>query len=247
MSAYLSAVLADAPLHYWRMADPGGAIAYDIGSAPNQLYSFGQTQPGYRGPVNDGLSGYFNNGPYYRTFRGFPQNPPYTLECWVFVVQNPNDQVAAYGNISLGVRADMTPLITTPGSALVTPAPVLSLEHWHHLVGQVDAAGNRRTYADGALAASDVHAVANATQPYTIGSQNGGAFFSGFICEVAWYTFILSAARIAAHYAAADLPNSQPSYQLTGLFPNAAQGVSTLTSLSTTLTDSVTKDLRNTP
>lgn len=245
MSAYLAAVLADTPVHYWRMADPGGALAFDIGSSPNQLYSFGQTQPGYKGPITDGLSGYFNNGPYYRSFKSFAQNPPYTFECLAFPVQFPNDQIAFYGTLSLGIRADGTPLITTPGSALTVAAPVLPLEKWVHLAASVDAAGNRKVYANGSLVSSDVHAVANATNPWTIGSQNGIAYFSGFIAEVAYYSYIVSAARIAVHAAALDFPNGQPSYALQGTIASSGAVPTTLPQAAADLTALVSRTYLN--
>src|SRR5215468_592343 len=51
--SYVSTVIADAPLHFWRAADGGGQLAHDLGSRPWTIHC-GSLLLGYTGVNSDG-------------------------------------------------------------------------------------------------------------------------------------------------------------------------------------------------
>jgi hypothetical protein len=80
---------------------------------------------------------------------------------------------------------------------------------WYHLVGQYDgAAGNGYVYVNGVqVKSAPVDGLANNTAAtFNIGDRGDGAPFAGRVDEVAVYSGVLSASRIAAHYYAGQPP-----------------------------------------
>jgi len=80
---------------------------------------------------------------------------------------------------------------------------------WYHLVGQYDgAAGNGYVYINGVQvkSAAVVGLANNAAATFNIGDRGDGAPFAGRVDEVAVYSGVLSASRIAAHYYAGQPP-----------------------------------------
>jgi hypothetical protein len=80
---------------------------------------------------------------------------------------------------------------------------------WYHLVGQYDgAAGNGYVYINGVqVKSAPVSGLAqNMGATFNIGDRGDGAPFAGRVDEVAVYTGVLSAVRVAAHYYAGQPP-----------------------------------------
>lgn len=80
---------------------------------------------------------------------------------------------------------------------------------WYHLVGEFDgAAGNGYIYINGVQvkSAAVVGLANNAAATFNIGDRGDGAPFAGRVDEVAVYSGVLSASRIAAHYNAGQPP-----------------------------------------
>jgi hypothetical protein len=80
---------------------------------------------------------------------------------------------------------------------------------WYHLVGQYDgAAGNGYVYINGVQVKSNTAAgfAQNGTATFCIGDRGDGTTYAGRVDEVAVYTGLLSASRIAAHYYAGQPP-----------------------------------------
>ncbi|MEE3218841.1 MAG: LamG domain-containing protein, partial [Planctomycetota bacterium] len=78
---------------------------------------------------------------------------------------------------------------------------------WHHVVAARTFAGEKHLYIDGRIAASspDVGGRISSDRPLQIGGEQhhpGGRYLDGVMDEIAIYPHILSAERIAAHYAA---------------------------------------------
>ncbi len=78
---------------------------------------------------------------------------------------------------------------------------------WHHLVVTRTLAGEKHLYLDGQLAASgpDVGGKISNDRPLQIGGEQhhpGGVYLDGAMDEIAIYPHVLSAERIAAHFAA---------------------------------------------
>src|SRR5690348_3892373 len=89
MSAYLSAVLADNPFHYWRHGESGGQVAIDVAGFP--LYLSGHGGHGYTGPVSDGgamwCDGSVNKGSV--SGQTLHLIAPVTVELWFWPISIP--------------------------------------------------------------------------------------------------------------------------------------------------------------
>lgn len=211
---YQSTIAADSPLHWWRLSTPGGALCVDNGSAPIHLFNPNNTQlfP-YTGVAADGGSGFFPGNSNVIDLDLFPaQVSPLSIEAWVWQFSlQPNPAVQAIfgwngitAGIQLGVDATGHPSFT---AQLLTTAPAIITEQaWHHIVGTKTGA-LEALYVDGALVNSQANAVAmNFAAAASIGAVTTAArFFRGWITEVAFYNFALTAAQVAAHHAAQEV------------------------------------------
>lgn len=255
MSAYLSAVLADNPLHYWRCADPGGLLFHDIGSSPLHAHGLGVPVLGYTGPVSDGGSAdcsldnnYFNVGDPIAWGGG-----AFSIEMWVWTWQNLAVRQGIYavwgvgGNIALfHTLTDYR--FTVPGGTAFTVngyTPKL----WHHLAGSIGPAGVQLA-VDGTIFSTVASAIPGAfsgllgfSQGSTLGAVWGDSFFS----EVAFYNTQLSGARINAHWAAADRTTQAPIYREAGNFNSASGGNTALGDLLNLVVPQVSTRYQNTP
>jgi hypothetical protein len=220
MSAYSSAVLADNPVHYWRMADPGGGIAHDVGSSPLHLHGLGSaiSQPlGYSGPISDGgsmdlcLDGqYANTG-----------NPititvnPFTVEMWYW-----NWQALAATRLLIQIQSanqialfhDATLWRWLYNGVQSTSNFHFTSQIWHHLVGTYDGA-NAKLYVDStpaAPAAVAPQAAVSTIMELSANAALGVVWGGGFFAEVAIYATALSQTRVSAHYVAADQQGQAP-------------------------------------
>lgn len=243
MSAYLAAVLADAPVHYWRCTDPGGILLNDIGSLRRALL-VNSTYPAgspYIGPVSDGGALIFQGGayPWYKDTTVW--STPFSLECWAW--QQATAGVAQYlmeiagpGAFGAGMflSAAGVPTGQAPGAGnAVTAAATPTIQHWHHYVLSVNAAGVATLYVD-AFAAGSVAGTAAVNQNYALAiaglsTSPAGTAFSGLLSECALYNTALSPSRVTTHFTAADQISSQPVFKGNGSV-DPGTGVPTLIS-----------------
>jgi len=234
---YASVVAADAPQHWWRLADPGGLYLHDIGSSPVMILLDSSDTLPYTGQSADGGSGL--TAPLLKIdspVRNLVLGTSFSLEVWDW-----RWDAGIYGVLGLDAGAgagagmrynDATHILAyfTGGAStavLLTPAQ----QTWHHWVMTYDHV-NVRTYFDGVL--KDTTAtVATPATPYLvhIGSdRDGTSHFKGNLADAAIYTTVLSGARVAAHYAAADTLTQAPVYgasrtfDLTASVPGVAGG-----------------------
>jgi hypothetical protein len=193
-SAYARAVLADAPLGYWRLDDGGVCVADSSGhgltGASNRGISHGQPRAPLSGDNDtsmffDGSSGYISLG-----------DPAAIVRKRLYgynLYLNPD------GTPGFGIDDQNA----TPYSA-GSPAAVTDGK-WHHLVGTYDGK-QVCLYVDGQQAACQA-AGSIYYQPdlVAIGRDGGysGSYFNGRIDEVTIYGTALSAAQVQAHYLAA--------------------------------------------
>jgi hypothetical protein len=96
------------------------------------------------------------------------------------------------------------------GSTGVDSTNSFATQTWHHLVFAVDATSSL-LYVNGSLEATN-SAIANAAREQIHLGFNGPStlFLKGILAEPAVYASKLSAARIAAHWAAADNMSALP-------------------------------------
>ena len=253
---YLSEVLADAPLHYWRMADPGGGLCHDIGSSPvHQHVNASALCLGYSGPNSDGGSCDLSND---NTFAITGENVHFaggalTLEMFVWNfshIATLNQQL--FWNCALAQYSlynDNTFWRFIYNSVFVpvggVTAPVT--QQWTHLVGTYGG-GNGQLYVNGAASGGAVAIAAGAADNGRIDEcHNVAAGSRGFVSEVAIYLSQLSAARAAAHYAAADQLAQAPVFTQAGHFSSSTGSGATLAADASSILAAVTKTVANSP
>ena len=224
--SYLSEILADAPSHYWRLADPPGRIAFDLGSAPRHLLVDGTTEItglGYSGPASDGGSVLVEHDGAVDSHNGITSTPSFTLEAWVWPFQLGTAGCAmawdyTSGGASVQITGSDHPFISSGPATLTGPA-VVTRQQWHHIVGTIGPL-LAELWWDGVSQGTIVSAPAVFTKQVLLGQ--GGGQLLGWISEAAIYPIVLPNARIAAHFAAADNLGQQPVYRGGGAFANSS-------------------------
>lgn len=225
MGNYSTAVLADNPLHYWRLADPAGGLANDLGSArPFPLWAqggpvFGMT--GYGGPNLDGGSAICNTIVYLNSIANIPFTPPVSVD-WILWIPGPRaDNVQSFpwgwGDNTVG------PYHNEPGTGVYdfnfnaqasVNAVAPTAQRWHHFAWTyASGATTFLYYIDGTpqTAPSAFAAVGNSNYQLQLGKRVGpGAQWVGAMSEFAIYPTVLSGARINAHVAAMDTTTAPP-------------------------------------
>lgn len=210
---YLSEVIADAPIHFYRLADPGGVICYDLGSTPYHLFAQ-VPQLAYTGPNSDG-------GSISSTGLGYPgdANPsasvttPLSFEiiCWGGL--NYGSQVlirytGGSNDLGLEVNSPGTGWVIRNGAVPQSSAVDMGIQAWHHVVLTYDNT-TFRLYVDGSQVYTTTSG--NGSKTPTGGIQVGGGSGSRlFLSEAAIYASTLSASRVTAHYTAIDNLSSNP-------------------------------------
>lgn len=240
--SYLSEVLADGPKQYWRCADPGGAILYDIGSVPVPLVAqFGGAgqgpsalQLGYTGPSSNGGSVFGAGNSYAQTEQQYAFATPYTLECWVcpFRTNNEWDLIDLAGAAGFRALLNLTntgkPSFAPGAGGVLTSANVALRYQWLHLVA-INTGAVTQIYENGVLTtAGGGGAVTLNCSRYVMGSSqalnaNG---LVGALAECAIYNVALTAARVLAHYNAMEQKTQKPVYRSTSTF-STSTGTST--------------------
>jgi hypothetical protein len=251
---YLSTVLADAPLHYWRLADGQSYIAHDIGATPRHLpVNSPVTAGGYSGIEAGG--GSMVGFTLVNLIDLITTTNSGSLECWVYAMDLQNGLEAAIVLFGpSGVNGDFQIFILANGKPFgraaavgVTAAGAMSVDIWHHLVVTYNGAATT-LYVDGVSqgATASVGGTGHNAQVMIGMLSNAGAEpFRGFIAEVAYYNFALSAARVLAHFNAAT-----PTVPVTGLISSysTATGSGVLPgSAADIILRDITKNLGNTP
>jgi hypothetical protein len=184
-------------------------------------------QLAYTGPASDGGSIWCDSNNAAWHLSGSQYSSPQTLECWVWLHKLATQQqkfFMAYS--SLGVLANGQPCWFS-NSGNITLAPVLSEQVWHHLVGTYGPTNGSRLYLDGALYANAAYGAAFVNQlvAEAIGTDaNGTNLASANIAECAIYNVELSAARILAHYNAADTRTARPVFRQAGTWDATGGG-----------------------
>jgi hypothetical protein len=221
-SAYRSALLADAPIAYWRLDEACGATAYDS-SGNNRNGQYTNVSPGVPGALQQdpdtaiGLGGTTQN---YMTV-GVPLGPSFSAEIWArsgsatwntfgwiasarggngFII-HPNVNSTSVDFYVLGNTRDSHQMVAHE-------APVADITQWHQYALTYDAATRIGTaYLDGRAVGSATLTVARTTGTTVYyglddccsGSRSG----YGALDESSLYNTALSAGQILAHYNAA--------------------------------------------
>jgi hypothetical protein len=217
MSHYSAAILADSPLRYYRLNEPSGTTAADIGSqALNGTLNGGITlgatglivnEPAATSMTLNGTSGYIS-----AATTGLPTAAgSWTLEAWVNMASVPGTGIHAIVEFGSGSTNHAAVIYlsggtlncnTYAGNTITGLAP--SANKTYHIVGCYDGT-NLRLYINGALQGSPLACTPAISLTYCrIGSEDSTPddFFGGSVQEVAIYGTALSATQVRTHFTA---------------------------------------------
>jgi len=219
---YYDAVLADAPIAWYRFEETSGAMAKNsapdssVGSAGYSDAGLGRTgafpnEPGYAVEVSGGKISVSDG------HLAFPGTAKFTLEAWVYpktidglyrrIISHEAPTTVRDGyllyvqNGAVGVDRWLD-----GGVQEAELAGTLLLGIWSHVVATFDGSV-LAFYLNGQnVAQSNVTvSIATVNVPFTMGtdSRSSTDYFVGGLDEIAVYDKALSATRVAAHYSAA--------------------------------------------
>jgi hypothetical protein len=212
--AYRAAVMGSNPSAYWPLSDRVNSIAAvelvnNLNGVVMGSQTFGRPDP-WGEPYActfDGVSGFIVD------MRSRPMAlAPFSIECW-YRTGAQSATLAAFNAGQLALDPSETPFLylsggklrvyTYGGSVPVIEDPNTSNDgQWHHAVGTYQG-GNLTLYRDGVQVAYSAGASPTAlTGFWHIANGNLGGFLLGDLCHVAIYPTQLSAATVAAHFAA---------------------------------------------
>jgi len=259
---YLSTVLADAPTHYWRCADPGGVVANDLGSArPLPLFGIGSTASGtlgYSGPNAGGGSIVCTNLPWFETIAKLQAVFPISID-WVLWTPGPRAdgaQCFPWGWADNGNGPYHNELATgifafNFGAGASVPVAAPTPNRWHHFAFTYAAlAANFAYYIDGVLQpATTPSGVVAAWNDHLLLTRRlaAGQGYLGAISEFAIYNSVLTGAQVNAHFAAIDQQLQPPVYTQAGKFDLSAGTVAPLGQNVDDILNAVRKVYKNTP
>jgi len=217
---YRSAVMADSPVAYWRLGEASGTTAVDEVGAYNGTYS-GLVTLGVSGAIVGNTAVSYPGSDARMT--AYPQealssSQKCTIEAWVNRSSG-TEQILGFLNASthlFGIEwyTDNNIYLYAYNGAGYYGAAAGNVTGWHHVAHVFDGSltGNARLagYLDGSPVALSYVGTAPATLPSAanlagFGAGRGPSFArntTGVLDEIAIYATALSAARIAAHYAA---------------------------------------------
>lgn len=229
---YVTTVLADNPVHYWRLADAAAGLFFDIGSSPLHAYSFGVPYGPFTSMCSDGLCWFrMNTTPFFGVRcdqSDMTLTTSFTLEAWfysigqgtsdqnIMSVQNPGGSRATIRYNSGRILQGFIATQPTASNPATTPR-----QAWHHAVLTYDHV-TLRLYLDGAQVATQAFVINIASTDYNVllGEESSNVTpLNGFMAEFAIYSSALSASRVLAHFNAADTRTSTPRSVEAGAFP----------------------------
>lgn len=214
--AYAQVILADKPLGWWRLNETTAITATDIAGGHDGEYlnepltgqqGISGTAAGFEGSSSQKID---------VPFSPVLNSTTFSVECWAMVAggegayRSPvtsRDDAPQRGYIIYAASNNNWEFWTGTGSGWSSVGgPPVVIGEWAHLV--ITVTGNtKQFYVNGTLAGTVTSALSlNAARPLRIGGGategDGNYFFNGNVDEVAYYDTVLTADRVAAHYAA---------------------------------------------
>ena len=215
LSAVAGKVLADEPLHYWRLTEPQGTASYDwSGSADLTLRSTDRGRDGLDGQLATRFRG--SSSSYGSSSVLEVGRDTFTLEVWFNTTQRGGGKILGFGNRSTGNSGSYDRHLyldnqnrlafgVYPGvQRVLQTTDAMNDGQWHHAVGTLDASG-MRLYVDGQLVGERTDTTSG--QAYNgywrVGGDNtwsGNAYFNGVVSDAAVYAKALTAEQVARHF-----------------------------------------------
>jgi hypothetical protein len=248
-----AAVLADAPLLYWKLDDPTGPAASDSSGNGNPGVYGGTINLGTTGPEVGTHSALLFDGALIFSLGSTPRLVrPMSMEVWVALqliepaqsnaVYNGNGNVNGNGVLlALATTLSMPIQVQIGGHAIGALVGSVGQSAWHSIGLSVDVAQNTNMYIDGVNVYLNVN-----TGPWTapvagdkfqVGSNKPGQL--AYFAHASLYGTVLSAARFAAHFAGNTTPQA-PS-------PVSAVTSSVLAATASDLLRYIAKTFQNAP
>jgi hypothetical protein len=235
-SAYATAVLADAPMAYWRLDEAAGTMMNDAsghGHAGTYTGAVGHSQAGALVGDTDTATGFDGVSAAANAPLDLSSTSRITLEFWLKWASYANDdrlamELGAPYQATAGVLVDpnsgsfpgkveVSLGDGTGGAAATTTIARPSAGVWHYYALVLDhATGSITPYVDGAAAPAAVLRQTPQTGSFSsttlnLMSREGRALFGvGTMDDVAVYPTALSAAQIARHYASGTTTSATP-------------------------------------
>lgn len=250
-SSLVEEITLDSPGAYWPLSEATGAtMGSDIsgnnitpmqvvGSAPNLTFGTGT------GPAGDGSAAVQMFAGQYLSSGNYTTILPATgwsLEFWVLVPSAPaSSTTLAHMSSSLTGALGTFVTVTTSGFVSCIAAGTINIadNHTHHVAITYDGTTVRR-YVDGVADGTSASALTD-YNVLDIGGPASSALsllaLTGTVAQVATYTSVLSAGRIASHYQAgsSDFSGETPTARITRMGSYANIPVGTLDTASTAL------------
>jgi len=223
---YRDAVLADAPVLYWRLAEATGTTAAD--ASPNgrtgtyyNTYTHGVASP-LQSETRDTATQFITG--LVTSDASTSATAAFSIEAWFRTTTTAGGRIIGFGNgdedwasTTVDRQLYMSPqgkIVFGMGSKKVTISSPSAYNNnaWHHVVGTYSSTTGADLYVDGQLVASGNGAAANLTSGYWRIAAEAPLkwpsaptnYFAGSIDEAVVYAIALSQARIQAHFAAAS-------------------------------------------
>jgi len=245
--SYPSVVLADSPLHFWRLSDGSGQICHDIGSSKHLLASSFYAL-GYTGPCSDGGAALTDSQFGLVSGESLALVAPVSVECWVWW-----EGTFAGTQVIFAWDNTTAPSLVLTNTAGVVQASVsgcgatvafsMTSEAWHHLVVTYSGAflaiyedGVQKSLVACGTAMATSHLIGFGVQPV-----GGGFKANSLFSELAVYPTALTSAQVSAHFAAADQVASVPVHLSTGKIDLTTGGFTSIIGDTTDILKSVRK------
>lgn len=214
--SYLSTILADHPVHYWRLTDGLPNIAHDIGSSPQHLAIQNNSVCGMTGIANDGGGISVQPGAAVLSTNDLvTQAFPFTIECWYWALRMSAGSGGSHvligwpaggaTSLAMGMNTSRQFTLQTTGGFSQTSV-AKPYQAWHHVVG-VFGALQAQLYVDGsAVAAPAAHGLTSPwSQRLGLGADSANsASSSGVLTECAIYPVALSNVQVQTHFLAQE-------------------------------------------
>lgn len=217
-AVYRNEVLADNPLAYWQLDEAVGATTSTDGAGTPQNGTYQNVTLGVTSAFpNLGTCGTFNGSssrvvvPFDSSFN--LGSGTYSVECWFKITTTARGDVFNFksGSGDFGIFANDGGTGNIGGYHNgYFPVYNTTVNAWHYVV--VTRSGTTLSiYVDGQLrsTATDAQAMSSSAD-IVLGANQTQLYFTGQIDEVAYYNTALSAARVLAHYTAAQQTATAP-------------------------------------
>lgn len=220
-STYSATILAESSLvSYWKLGEANSTTATDSKGSNNGTYTGNALSLSEQPVGGSGVGGaclginLATNNTSYVNIPAFSLASPITIELWFRVNQSFSTQNSylvvknpALAQWGISYNSGVISLFGGSGTTITSPANTQLYDGtWHYVMATISGTTGTIFLDGDQVATGSVTAIANGTTNSTndinIGRSAGGAYFNGYIDEVALYNTALTLSDAQAHYAA---------------------------------------------